>query len=658
MTFAKSRRANIELLAVGDGGSELIYRQHKTPLNPSLLCRDQDGVRTSRVLDQAKGLQSWVVLVAVEDRIAGFTGDELLLFDRSDLAKVSQQKIFQWNGIGTRFVASANQKYLFFNSQGGDRESYFRSCIVDLTSGEVTWKGEPFAVGESTIFFDVEQGNELVDWSSTVMVENTIVEFLPVSSSGTLVPVATCSFETGVPTRVGSGSVLPFLSADGERSIVEVPGVGFKLMNQGAEVTLNVKLPSDYLQVKAQSEHRILFHHNGVFKLFDWRTMKIENVIEPVGNYGAPTVVLSPDGNTIAQQVAYWNYTWADCLRRGCESVRSRIEVYDAKTGAFIRVVEDDRPFWTWVVLAIGGSLVWSIAWIWVRSSDRNSNRTITDVLVVSLLWFSIALLRYVFGGWLPDSMASFHSDRPSSVALTCMLSCLMVLVPVWAVFAKLRLSFRIPIALIGVALLWGLQVWLWTCFGFEYGALRLDCLFVLIGVFLICVMTRMFGWKLGPSEATDSDAQKHGAQVPLVDLFLFPLAIGLCFPVFTPILQGVPFAFWDSFAIQSLPIVLTALMACWAAFSVYEKPKWILGSIFLICLLASLTRFHFWNESAYYTIYGGNMMASRDIIISTVSHHLATASGSGMCLLLAMCHVSRLGWKWQRKQRLLESAT
>ncbi len=654
MAFAKSRPADYELLAVGDGGSELIYRKHATLLSPSLLLRDRDGVRTSVELGRGKGMQPYVVMVATKNRIVAYDGDEFTFFD-TDLAKVGASQVYPWNGICTRVVVSANQRFLFCNSQGGDRDNYFRSCIIDLNNGEVTWKSEPFAVGESKRYFDK------VDSQTTGLltnaVENTLVESLPDSSTGKLVPGATYSFETGAPTKIRSESAIPYLSADAKRSIVQVPGVGFKLINEGRDVILNAKIPPDNLEVVFQTEHRILFEHNQVFKLFDWRSMQFENRISRVGNFGAPSPVLSPDGNTMALQVTHWNCSWADYLRSGCGTHRTQLGIYDAKTGDRIRVVEDSWPFWTLVVLAIGGSVVWSIAWVWTRSRRRDAHRAISDVLVLLLLWFSIALLRFVFGGWLPDSMMSFYSDRPADVALTCVLGCLMAMVAIWATFARLRWSFRLPVAVIGVAILWAVQMFLWNCFELELGAMRLTCLFVLIGVSFICVITRMFGWRLRPTEVTAFDAQKRSTQIPLIDLFLFPLAIGLCFAVFGPILLGISVAIWIGFAIRSLPIALTIILALWAAFSVYEKPKWILGSIFLVCLIACVSRFLFWNQGAYYAISGSNTMSVRDGMSLIATHHVATASGAGACSLLAMCFVSRLGWKWQQKQRVLESA-
>ena len=651
VAFVKNRPADIYLMAVGNGGSELIFLRHGTPLDPALLCRDQDGVRTSVKLEKTKGMQPYIVLIAAGDRIAGFTGDKLLLFDSTSLAKVSEQKVSQWDGIGTRYVVSANQKFLFLRYQGSDHENYCRSCIVDLTSGEVTWKGKPFAIGESIRFFGAAEG-KLTAQHSSLMVDNTIVDFFPASSAGAT-QAATCSFETGVPTQIRSGVALPFLSADGERSIIEVPGVGFKLMNQGDEAILEVTLPGDRIEIAAKSEHRILFEHNEYFKFFDWRSMKFENTIKREGDFGARQPVLSADGNTMALQVQKYNYSWSDYLRSGCDFVRSQLVVYDAKTGDRIRVIEDDRPFWVLVVLAIGGSLVWSIAWIRVRSSGRDSNRAISDVLVVSLLWFSIALLRYGFGGWLPDVMSGFHADRPASAAVTCVLGCLMAIIPVWATFAQLRWSFRIPVAVIGVTLLWALQIRLWSHFEFEFGSLRLECLFVLISVSFICTVTRLFGWHLGTTESGSRDDQNRSRQISLIDLFLFPLAIGLAIATFAPIVRDSSIRHWARLAFDSLPIALTAIIALWAAFSTYEKPRRILGLMFLILLIASLTPFHFWNEVAYYTIYGGNTMSSGDAIIAFVSRQTSTACGTGLCALLAMSFVSSQGWKFTRKRRL-----
>ena len=648
VAFAKSQRADFDVLAVSDTGDELIYRKHATPLDASLLCRDQNGAQSSVELERAKSPQSYVVTVAAGNRVVAFTGDKLIIFDTKNLMPIDTNEAIQCNGLGTRFLVSANGKFMFCNSQGGDYSSdnYFRSQIIDLNSGEVTWEGNPFAVRELKQYFDAVDG-DLTEAYSTVAIDNTIVEFLPDDSSDNLVPVATYSFESGVPTKVRPGKPIPYLSADGKRSIFRIPGAGFQLRNEGRDAILDAR-PADLVEIEARSEHQLLFQHDQRLKLFDWRSMKFENTIDQTGDFGAPCPVLSADGNTIAREVTYWNCSWAHYLRSG-SSYRSYLEILDAKTGNRIRTVEDNRPFWMLFILSIGGSLIWSVAWIWARSSDQSSHRVISDVMVISLLWFSIALLKYLFGGWLPDSMTSFQSNRPASAGLACTLGYLVAMVAIWAAFSRLRWSFRLPVAMIGVALLWGLQKLLCMHFDFEYGTLRLECIFVLLSVYFACVFTRSLGWHLALNETSSIVAQKRSLQIPLTDLFLFPLAIGLCFAVFSSIVQDVSVEHLTKMASQSLSITLTAILACWAAFSTYEKPKWILALMFLVCLFASVAQFQFWNEGAYWIINNGNSMKySKDLRIAEVSRLTATASGSGLCALLALCFVSRLGWKWQ----------
>ena len=180
---------------------------------------------------------------------------------------------------------------------------------------------------------------------------------------------------------------------------------------------------------------------------------------------------------------------------------------------------------------------MWSVAWIWRRKPGRDAYQVIGDVSVVLLLWFLIVLLRYIFGGWVPDDSTFTISERPVFVGVTSLLGCLVTLVPVCATFAKKRWSFRLPIALIVVTVFWGILNLLWGCFELSYLALPLGCcLFVLIGMSLVCLFTRMVEWQLNSIDEPCSDHRKSRGQSAIADLFLFSLSIGLCITVFLPI--------------------------------------------------------------------------------------------------------------------------
>lgn len=658
MAFATSRPQWNLVLAVSDDGSELICHKSATHLKPALLCRDQLGHQTSVELSWPKGLANYPNLIATKDQIIVFNGAEFNFYDISNLTKTGTAKISEAKLFATKFVLSKNQKYLFCNTQGNTPDGYFfNSHMLDLSDGKITWSDQSLYPGNIERIFDAP-ASPVVENGSVQSVANTIVESILNSPMGSPpIPDAIYSIETGVPTQIQPCLPSAYVWSDGERLITDVPGL--MLSNQEKTFSFNATPPGLSIEARASAGDRMLFEQNGVLKLFNWRSMKIENTFNRIG-WNLNKAVLSPNGETIALQVSHENCTWADYLSSGCANVRSKVEILDAKTGDQIRVVKPDRPFWFMFALAIGGSLMWSIAWIWLRNSGRDVHGAINDVFVVLLLWFSIALLRYVFGGWLPDSMIAFISDRPVSFAVNCLLCCLMTLISVCATFATIRWSFRLPIAVMVATLLLAVPILLWHCFDLEYGAIPLGCLFVLVNVSVVCVLTRMIGWHLSLEEKGGSDHSKLGSQSTMSDLFLFPLTIGLGIVVFSPILkdlasQGFIEDILFRYAMTSLSILLTSALALWAAFSNYEKPKWIVGTVFAICLIACMARFLFWNADAYYTIYGVNRMSQNDYYIYLTSRFLVNACGTGLCSLLALSFISRFGWKWHRRRKLIE---
>jgi len=304
MAFAKSgKSANFPLLAINDDGSELIYQTPATLLTSSALCRDQDGIRTSVELGSPQGKANWLTVFATRNKIVVFDGAEFSFFDTSGFVKIGSAKVSEFNVLATKLVVSKNQKYLFCNSQGETPDGYFlNSHILDLNDGKITWSVEPFVAGQCDRYFDTAE-NEIAGFNYPYTVANTIVESIADSANkGQFLPVATYSFETGVLKKIQSGACIPYLSSDGKRSITEIPGPNFKLSNQGKELVLNAT-PSASPLGAAISEDRILLEQDQVFKLFNWRSMEIENTFKLPGDWSSPRPVLSPNGETFAVHV-------------------------------------------------------------------------------------------------------------------------------------------------------------------------------------------------------------------------------------------------------------------------------------------------------------------------------------------------------------------
>lgn len=653
--FAKCGERFLYPVSVSSDGNTLVYWSSQA--DPSIgvrLFRDEGGVISS-IAFPSSGLHGFGRVVATPKWIVVFMGNKVYFVDPMDFSNVKERSYFDESGLVTGLVLSSNQRYLFY-SANLKRSNAYHSGIIDLSSLDLTWQNDSLLTTSSKAYGAAD--NSLESQGETVSLGSLLDVYS--KDSADAITVEAFEFENGEPRKFelgpgplklasGTPSTAPYWSRDRSTSVVTIGGQTIANNIQSGETRL-LGPTSDGIYVVAQAENKVLLNRRystGDLILLDLPSLKIEQTIPYVDSSGGSLPAISTDGQTIAREVMFNNLTWAEYLRSGCEYYRQHIEILDAKTGQRIRICENSRGFWLYAILAFGGTIAWTVVWLRSSWNCNDSSKLISDIAVIGLLWLSFFLLRYVFGGPISGSSGSGDSARPAEIGFMCLMTSLTALISIWSISSRLRVSFRIPVGVIAIAALWALPLALWRIYELDSDGIRFECLFVAIGVSLCCFIARMFGWAIAKPESAGQIQPAGRTKIKLSDMFLWPVAIVALITIFPPLMKDIGQNVLLFQGVIGLGISVITMSAFWAALSRYNLLKWFFGTLFLIALIASLSRFYFWHEDAY--IIKMTRTTGAENFQFFIWRLVALSAGVGLCSLLMMCWVRRQGWRWSK---------
>ncbi len=549
ISYAVSHPPAYQLLGVSSDGERVIYIEAKYsrrlrdvdsvgPVGYELFVREGDrrkSIPVTMLLSDSAALSFDQRLLAV-----GNPDGQITIYDAESLEALSSGDVFT-PPFAARYLAfSRNNRYLMILGESADDRSW-RYLVVDATTLAVTQEFGPNEIIRASGGRPYRVTHHPYDPSQTPFYgPGQIMEF----EQGRLEPIAEAPEH---PATEYSASLR--FAVDMQASPL------FRLLDREQGTSDKFKIPeSRYPIFSPNSDQLVVLSGSELVSVVDPETAEVVRSWNLDGKrYGS--AALSPQHSWIAITTA-----------------AGEIEVWDYAAGVrkykISDVVRVNRMRWA---VAVPGAILWCGGWLAIGWRNPSTSTVLRDIGVVSAVAAGCFFVVLLYHGY------PILIWRYSAVGSVMVLMGASALLTVWLVFGPQRWSQRLSVALVGLAAIWAGPLWVWEHFELPYQPVPIIALLVIGLLASLLLYMRRKRWAIVWLSAAGDDTaridganSRHPMQVPLCDLLVFPIAVGVLLLVGKMVrLPGNVDRWWIMMFAMLIPFsVLLIAVAMWAALS------------------------------------------------------------------------------------------